>query len=46
MTARQASAPAGMTVRFRKVRQRTSELCAHLSAEDLQVQSMPDASPG
>jgi len=35
-----------MAARFRQVRQRTSELCAHLSAEDLQVQSMPDASPG
>ncbi|TAM57478.1 MAG: ergothioneine biosynthesis protein EgtB [Rhodanobacter sp.] len=46
MTARQASAPASTAARFRQVRQRTSELCAHLSAEDLQVQSMPDASPG
>ncbi|MHB1272022.1 MAG: ergothioneine biosynthesis protein EgtB [Rhodanobacter sp.] len=35
-----------MAARFRQVRQRTSELCTHLSAEDLQVQSMPDASPG
>ncbi|MDE3072420.1 MAG: ergothioneine biosynthesis protein EgtB [Pseudomonadota bacterium] len=46
MTLRQASAPASMAARFRRVRQRTVELCAHLSAEDLQVQSMPDASPG
>jgi len=46
MTAGQASAQAGMAVRFRQVRQRTTQLCAHLNAEDLQVQSMPDASPG
>ncbi|MDE2154688.1 MAG: ergothioneine biosynthesis protein EgtB [Xanthomonadaceae bacterium] len=46
MTVGHASAPASMAVRFRRVRQRTSELCARLSAEDLQVQSMPDASPG
>ncbi|HUH30478.1 MAG TPA: ergothioneine biosynthesis protein EgtB [Rhodanobacter sp.] len=32
--------------RFRRTRQRTLDLCANLSAEDLQVQSMPDASPG
>ena len=40
------SSPAGMTLRFRHVRQRTMELCDGLSAEDLLVQSMPDASPG
>jgi ergothioneine biosynthesis protein EgtB len=32
--------------RFSRVRQQTVELCAGLSAEDLQLQSMPDASPG
>ena len=32
--------------RFRQVRQQTMDLCAGLSAEDLLVQSMPDASPG
>lgn len=32
--------------RFQHVRQCTVELCAGLSAEDLLVQSMPDASPG
>ncbi|MEO7051025.1 MAG: ergothioneine biosynthesis protein EgtB [Rhodanobacter sp.] len=32
--------------RFRQVRQRTLQLCAGLSAEDMQLQSMPDASPG
>jgi ergothioneine biosynthesis protein EgtB len=31
---------------FRRVRARTEALCAPLSAEDLVVQSMPDASPG
>ncbi|HEX5304560.1 MAG TPA: ergothioneine biosynthesis protein EgtB [Dyella sp.] len=32
--------------RFHRVRQRTAALAAPLSAEDLMVQSMPDASPG
>ena len=32
--------------RFRRIRQRTLDLCIGLSAEDMQVQSMPDASPG
>ncbi len=32
--------------RFRRIRQHTLDLCAGLSAEDMQVQSMPDASPG
>ncbi len=38
--------PAGLATRFRQVRQQTVDLCAGLSAEDLLVQSMPDASPG
>jgi ergothioneine biosynthesis protein EgtB len=46
MTTWHASAPAGIAARFQQVRQRTLELCASLSAEDLQLQSMPDASPG
>jgi ergothioneine biosynthesis protein EgtB len=41
------SAPAeDIAVRFRRVRQCTTALCEGLSGEDLQVQSMPDASPG
>jgi len=35
-----------MATRFRQVRQQTMALCAGLSAEDLMLQSMPDASPG
>ena len=31
---------------FLRVRQQTMDLCAGLGAEDLLVQSMPDASPG
>ncbi len=46
MTARQLPSAATVTTRFRHVRQRTLELCAGLSAEDLLLQSMPDASPG
>jgi ergothioneine biosynthesis protein EgtB len=46
MTTWHSSAPAGIAARFLQVRQRTLELCACLSAEDLQLQSMPDASPG
>ena len=46
MTARQLPTVAMMTTRFRHVRQRTLELCVGLSAEDLLLQSMPDASPG
>jgi ergothioneine biosynthesis protein EgtB len=46
MTTWHSSAPAGIAARFLQVRQRTLELCASLSAEDLQLQSMPDASPG
>ena len=37
---------ATVAARFGRVRQRTVALCQPLSAEDLQVQSMPDASPG
>jgi hypothetical protein len=37
---------ADIAARFRGVRQRTLDLCAGLSAEDLQIQSMADASPG
>ena len=37
---------APIAVRFRQVRQRTLQLCTGLSAEDMLVQSMPDASPG
>ena len=37
---------ASVAARFRQVRGRTTELCADLSAEDLQLQSMPDTSPG
>lgn len=46
MTTWHSSAPAGIAARFLQVRQRTLELCASLSAEDLQLQSMSDASPG
>lgn len=42
----QSLAAGDLCARFRKVRTRTLDLCAHLSAEDLQLQSMPDASPG
>ncbi len=46
MAAWQAVPAAGTAARFRQVRQQTLALCAGLSAEDLQLQSMPDASPG
>ena len=46
MTAAESSLLAGMAARFRQVRQRTMDLCAGLNAEDLLLQSMPDASPG
>ncbi|NUR22457.1 ergothioneine biosynthesis protein EgtB [Frateuria sp.] len=39
--------PAGHVLagRYRRVREQTLQLCAGLSAEDMMVQSMPDASP-
>ena len=46
MTARPLQTAATMTTRFAQVRRRTLELCDGLSAEDMQLQSMPDASPG
>ncbi len=39
------SAAADLPSRFREVRRQTERLCEPLSAEDCQVQSMPDASP-
>jgi ergothioneine biosynthesis protein EgtB len=43
----QLSPLAGDTLaqRYRRVRQQTLQLCAGLTAEDMMVQSMPDASP-
>ena len=43
----QLSPLAGDTLaqRYRRVRQQTVQLCAGLTAEDMMVQSMPDASP-
>jgi ergothioneine biosynthesis protein EgtB len=46
MTVQPMPAAATMAARFAHVRRRTLDLCASLSAEDLQLQSMPDASPG
>ena len=46
MTNWPSTVPAGMTARFRQVRQQTLSLCRGLSAEDMLLQSMPDASPG
>jgi ergothioneine biosynthesis protein EgtB len=46
MTARPLPAVATMATRFAQVRRRTLDLCVGLSAEDMQLQSMPDASPG
>jgi ergothioneine biosynthesis protein EgtB len=37
---------ASLIKRFLRIRHRTVDLCAGLSAEDLLLQSMPDASPG
>lgn len=36
---------AGIAARFAQVRQQTQALCAKLTAEDMLLQSMPDASP-
>ena len=41
-----ASRQRDLAARFLGVRRRTLDLCTGLSAEDLMVQSMPDASPG
>ena len=38
-------APSGLAQRFQQVRQQTEHLIKPLSAEDCQLQSMPDASP-
>jgi ergothioneine biosynthesis protein EgtB len=46
MTVWQSSASTQTASRFRQVRRRTLDLCEGLSAEDMLVQSMPDASPG
>ncbi|HZX71803.1 MAG TPA: ergothioneine biosynthesis protein EgtB [Rhodanobacter sp.] len=46
MTAGASTTAPTLAARFRQVRQRTLDLCTGLSAEDLQLQSMPDASPG
>jgi ergothioneine biosynthesis protein EgtB len=46
MSSEQLLACTRVVHRFMQVRLRTVELTAHLSAEDLLVQSMPDASPG
>jgi ergothioneine biosynthesis protein EgtB len=40
-----ASLERSLAARFAAVREQTLELCAPLSPEDMQVQSMPDASP-
>ncbi len=45
MTAREPAVQVGVASRFRQVRQQTLALCASLSAEDMQLQAMPDASP-
>jgi ergothioneine biosynthesis protein EgtB len=42
----QATASAPMIARFQRVRRQTVALCDSLSAEDLLLQSMADASPG
>jgi ergothioneine biosynthesis protein EgtB len=46
MTNWQSTAPASVMARFRQVRRQTLALCRGLSAEDMLLQSMPDASPG
>lgn len=45
MTELRAIAGNDLVQRYRRVRQQTLQLCAPLSAEDMMVQSMPDASP-
>lgn len=45
MTVDPLSARAGTAARFERVRRQTPALCASLTAEDMQLQSMPDASP-
>ena len=40
-----APTPADLATSYRTVRRATRRLCEPLSAEDCQVQSMPDASP-
>jgi hypothetical protein len=39
------SSSTDLLARYRRVRQRSLSVCAPLSAEDAQVQSMPDVSP-
>ena len=46
MMAPATPAASGLAARFHQVRGRTMALCESLSAEDLQLQSMPDASLG
>jgi len=46
MTPVSSISAAGVAERFGQVRAQTLALCAGLSAEDMQIQSMPDASPG
>lgn len=46
MTVARSTLLGGVSARFRQVRQRTMDLCAGLSAEDMLLQSMPDTSPG
>jgi ergothioneine biosynthesis protein EgtB len=45
MTALQRPAGDVLAGRYRRVREQTLQLCEGLSAEDMMVQSMPDASP-
>jgi ergothioneine biosynthesis protein EgtB len=44
-TSARAARPDDASARYRRIRQRTVELLAHLTPEDCQLQSMPDASP-
>jgi ergothioneine biosynthesis protein EgtB len=46
MTVAPVAVEADLLQRFQRIRQRTVSLSAPLTAEDLMVQSMPDASPG